>query len=250
MIINNMATYKTGTKILKQPPRRKFHNAFSYVKLLLTDELSYVNTAPFQLQERHLLTGMVCPSIIVPNMRQTVTILQCNVAQLLKEPLGSCRDFEVKSAGLTLDGIQTGPMRGKVKLIRTNRSILAQGKINSSVKVECSRCLKELDCPLAIDMEEEYLPTIDVLSGRPLPLPDEPGTFTIDDKHTLDLTEAVRQYLLLGLPMKPLCRADCAGLCLECGRDLNQGPCGCPAVQPDPRWAKLAQLASARGAEK
>jgi len=183
-------------------------------------------------------------------MEQNTRVQYYNVAQLLKEPIGSLRDFEVESTGLDLDGIQTEPVSGKIKLMRTDRSILAQARFRSSVKVECSRCLKELVYPLAISLEEEYFPTIDIVSGRPLPLPDEPWMFTIDENHILDLTEAVRQYLLLALPMKPLCRADCAGLCSVCGRDLNQGPCGCPAFQPDPRWAKLAQLASARGAEK
>jgi len=197
------------------------------------------------------LTGTVCPSIIASNMGQNVTTLQYNVAQLLKEPIGSLRDLEVESAGLDVDGIQTGSVRGKVKLMRTDRSILAQAKFKSSVKVDCSRCLRELDYPLAINLEEEYFPTIDVASGRPLPPPDEPGMFTIDENHILDLTEAVRQYLLLALPMKPLCRADCAGLCPVCGQDLNKKrACGCLAIQPDPRWAKLAQLASARGAKK
>ena len=195
------------------------------------------------------LTERVCPSIIVPNMEQN-TRLEQNVAQLLKEPIGSLRDLEVESAGLNLDGIQSGMIRGKVKLMRTDRSILAQARLKSSVVMECSRCLKELVCPLTINLEEEYFPTINILSGRPMPPPDEPGVFTIDENHILDLTEAVRQYLLLALPMKPLCRVDCAGLCPACGQDLNKRSCGCPAVQPDPRWAKLAQLVSARSADK
>jgi uncharacterized protein len=203
----------------------------------------------FSFNKDHL-TGRVCPYIIVTNMGQNFTILQYNVAQLLKELIGSLRDFEVESTGLDLDGIQTGPVRGKVKLMCTNRSILAQARFKSSAKVECSRCMKGLEYPLAINLEEEYFPTIDVVSDRPLPPPDDPGMFTIDENHILDLTEATRQYLLLALPMKPLCRADCAGLCPACGQDLNKRSCGCPAVQPDPRWAKLAQLASARGAEK
>ena len=205
--------------------------------------------SPFSFRLAPLTEG-ICPSIIVPNMEQHVNNLQYNVAQLFNESIGSVRDFEVESAGLDLDGIHSGTIRGKVKLMRTNRSILVQAWLKSSVIIECSRCLKELLCPLTINLEEEYFPTIDVLSGRPVPPPDEPGVFTIDENHILDLTEAVRQYLLLALPMKPLCRVDCAGLCPVCGQDLNKRSCGCPAVQPDPRWAKLAQLASARSAEK
>ena len=79
-------------------------------------------------------------------------------------------------------------------------------------------------------------------SGSLLSLPDEPGCFTIDEHHILDLTEAVRQYALLALPMKPLCRQDCAGLCPTCGHNLNQGGCGCPPQGPDPRWSGLNKL--------
>lgn len=183
-------------------------------------------------------------------MEQHLNNLQYNVAQLLKESIGSLREYEVESAGLGLAGTSSDVIKGKVKLLRTNRSILVQARLKSSVKVECSRCLRELLCSLTINVEEEYFPTIDVISGRPVPPVDDTGAFTIDENHILDLTEAVRQYLLLALPMKPLCREDCAGLCPVCGQDLNKGGCSCPAVQPDPRWAKLAQLASARGAKK
>jgi uncharacterized protein len=183
-------------------------------------------------------------------MEQNINNLQYNVAQLLKETIGSLREIEVESAGLDLDGIQSGVIRGKVKLTRTDRSILAQARFRSSVVMECSRCLKELMCPLNINLEEEYFPTINILNGRPVVPPDDPWVFTLDENHILDLTEAVRQYLLLALPMKPLCRVDCAGLCPKCGQDLNRRACGCHIAQPDPRWAVLAQLVSAKGAEK
>jgi uncharacterized protein len=52
----------------------------------------------------------------------------------------------------------------------------------------------------------------------------------------------LRQALLLSLPMQPLCKPDCAGLCPICGQDLNQGPCDCVSVEIDPRWEKLGLL--------
>jgi uncharacterized protein len=98
-------------------------------------------------------------------------------------------------------------------------------------------------CPLTLNIEEEFSPTTDVVSGAVLPLPEEPGSFTINEHHVLDLAEAVRQYALLTLPMKPLCREDCAGLCSSCGHNLNQGPCDCQPQIVDPRWSKLKELA-------
>ena len=85
---------------------------------------------------------------------------------------------------------------------------------------------------------------MDIVSGASLNVPDEPGCFTIDEHFILDLTEAVRQCALLTSPMKPLCKDDCAGLCPVCGRNLKE-QCDCRAEAIDPRWSKLAKLASA-----
>jgi uncharacterized protein len=90
------------------------------------------------------------------------------------------------------------------------------------------------------------VPTVDVTSGAPLPAPEEASTFTIDEHHILDLTEAVHQYAVIALPMKALCDEDCAGLCPSCGRDLNQGPCDCPPQEVDARWSELTKLLKTR----
>jgi uncharacterized protein len=80
-----------------------------------------------------------------------------------------------------------------------------------------------------------------VVTGMPLPVP-SPDAFTIDAHHILDLSEAVRQYTVINIPMKPLCKPNCAGLCPQCGANRNEAPCQCPQEQGDPRWAVLQQL--------
>jgi len=134
-------------------------------------------------------------------------------------------------------------VHGEIGLIRTDRSILAKGTLHTEVEVTCSRCLSVFNCPLTLDIEEEYFPITDVVSGASLPLPEESGCFTIDEHHIIDLTEAIRQYALLAIPMKPLCRGDCAGLCLNCGHNLNQGACSCAPDETDPRWSELIKSA-------
>ena len=136
-------------------------------------------------------------------------------------------------------------VQGEIRLTRTNQGILVKGTLHVDVEIACSRCLNLFHCPLELNIEEEYFPVIDVVSGMPLLLPGEPGCFTIDEHHILDLTEAIRQYALVAIPMKPLCREDCAGLCPTCGHNLNQGSCGCPTQSGDPRWSKLRKLALA-----
>jgi uncharacterized protein len=169
--------------------------------------------------------------------------MEINVSQLLKEPVGSKRTYRVdESAG---DAENTSRVEGTVGLVHTDRSILAQGTLNTEVELTCSRCLGLFICQLAFDIEEEYFPTRDVFSGAPVAAPQDSGSFTIDEHHVIDLTEAIRQYVLLATPMKPLCSAECAGLCPTCGHNLNQGPCNCPPQEIDPRWAKLYRLAQA-----
>ncbi|GAI19598.1 unnamed protein product, partial [marine sediment metagenome] len=88
----------------------------------------------------------------------------------------------------------------------------------------------------------EYFPTTDVVSGAWLPLPEEASYFTIDERYVLDLAEAIRQYMMLAIPMKPLCREDCAGLCSRCGHNLNQGPCNCLPQEIDSRWSEVSKI--------
>jgi uncharacterized protein len=167
--------------------------------------------------------------------------MQINVSQQLKAPVGSVRDYKVSEVVDMADS--SCVVQGEVRLIRTNRGIVAKSKLHTEVEVTCSRCLGLFSCPLTLDIEEEYFPTADVVSGASLPLPEEPGCFTIDEHHVLDLTEAIRQYILLAIPMKPLCRENCAGLCPICGHDLNLGPCDCLSQGTDPRWSKLNKSA-------
>jgi uncharacterized protein len=168
--------------------------------------------------------------------------MQINVSQLLKEPIGSTRNYEVSgTVDITSNGVGS-QVQGEVTLIRTSQGLLVQGTLQTEVEITCSRCLSLFSYPLILNIEEEFSPVIDVLTGNPLSLPDEPGSFTIDEYHILDLTEAIRQYAVLAIPMKPLCREDCAGLCPICGQNLNLGDCGCQPPEADPRWAKLRKL--------
>jgi uncharacterized protein len=126
--------------------------------------------------------------------------------------------------------------------MRTQRSILVRCNLVSDIGLSCSRCLSQFRQPLKIKFNEEFFPTLDAETGEELPSPEEASSFTIDEYHTLDLTEAIRQYFLLAVPMKPLCRKECAGLCPTCGKNLNKGKCDCPPDNIDPRWARLADL--------
>ena len=168
--------------------------------------------------------------------------MRINVSQQLKSPIGSTRNYDVSEIVNLAGGDSL--VEGKVTLVCTDRGILARATLHTVIEVTCSRCLSVFNCPLTLNIEEEYFPITDVASGTALPLPEERSSFLIDEHHILDLTEVIRQYVLLIMPMKPLCREDCAGLCSTCGYDLNQGPCNCLPQQADPQWPELSKMAS------
>jgi uncharacterized protein len=166
-----------------------------------------------------------------------------NVAQLLKAPVGTSLEYDIHEEDVQLDEDLKviGPIEGRVRLHHTNQGILADGQVELTLELTCMRCLKEFEHPMHLDFSEVFYPTVDVTSGVPVPPMEEEVAFPIDEHHQLDLTEAIRQNILVSLPMVPICREDCTGLCPQCGKDLNSGPCECkPEV--DTRFSVLEQL--------
>ena len=170
--------------------------------------------------------------------------MEINVSQLMQEPIGSTREYQLDEEARVLGDEKEDTVRGDCRLLRTRRGILANCSLDSEAELTCSRCLQRYKYPLQIKFEEEFLPTIDVTSGLALPdvPPDDANAFRIDENHILDLTDAVRQYALMTVPMKPLCKQDCAGLCPACGTNLNTESCHCPDDDIDPRWSQLTKL--------
>lgn len=166
-----------------------------------------------------------------------------NVAQLMKAPVGTTQvnDFHEEDFQADDDIHVVGPLDGHVRMRRTNQGLLVDGRVDLTLQLECSRCLKVFEQPMHITFEEQFYPTVDVVSGLPLAPFDEEEIFPIDAHHELDLTEAIRQNALTELPMVMLCQEDCKGLCSQCGHDLNLGPCECkPEV--DARLSVLEKL--------
>lgn len=165
-----------------------------------------------------------------------------NVAQLLKEPVGSQRCFDV--SGTVDDGntlIECS--EGTISLVRTHQGIWAQALVSVRVDQACSRCLSEFQRTLHLDFEEEFFPEIDLKTGAILrPSPDWEG-FIIGSDHLLEMGEPTRQAALAELPLKPLCKSDCVGICDRCGQNRNENECGCYSLNIDPRWAALRALA-------
>ena len=140
------------------------------------------------------------------------------------------------------DGGATVPVWGTVKMLKIDESIWVQVSLDSQISSECSRCLGELELPVHAKFDEEYFPVS-------LGYTDERGLEDVDETqyihydNTLDLTPAAQQYLSMAVPMKPVCGNECAGLCMNCGINLNHSKCECKTDKIDPRWAALNKIA-------
>lgn len=152
-----------------------------------------------------------------------------NVAQLLKWPVGTTRIHPVDpDHSIRLDDQKTlWVTGGRVRLDRIPSGILVRGDVEGTLHLECSRCLETFQDTVRVHFEEEFAPSVDIHTGAPLLPPEDDLIFMIDQNHILDLSEAVRQNVLASLPINPLCRPDCAGLCALCGGNRNLHACAC-----------------------
>ena len=167
--------------------------------------------------------------------------LTWNVAGLLTEDPGAERAHEIDGAVIDLgeDLRLAEPVAGRVRLVRTNRGILATADLRGALALECSRCLRDVAILVDVRFQEEYLPSLDLATGRPVPADDEPEVLRLSDHHELDLETPVREALQLGEPIAPLCRPDCPGLCMVCGGRLDEGVHDHPDDDIDPRLEAL-----------
>lgn len=166
-----------------------------------------------------------------------------NVSQLLQELVGATRRYELDDEKLDLgEGLSVRPVQGTVRLIRTLNGVLADVDARGAVELQCARCLADLNQLIEFPFSEEFYQTVVVNTGASLPKPEDPETFLIDETHKLDLGDAMREYALLNVPMVPLCRADCKGLCAECGVNLNDVLEHSHEEEVDDRLAALKQL--------
>ncbi len=167
-----------------------------------------------------------------------------NVAQLLREVPGTTRQYPI--GGTLTDIDENNPNRtavsGEVVLVRTDSGVLAMGTARLALIRVCRRCLELASQSVEVEFEEEFVPSIDVETGRPLDTSEAAEELVINDQHLLDLTEVLRQYAVMEAVRGTLCSDECLGLCPVCGQNLNQGDCGCDRSHVDSRMAPLLAL--------
>jgi len=131
-----------------------------------------------------------------------------------------------------------GPLSVRLNAQRTVRGdVVVRGTLKGEIELSCRRCLEDVVYELEEPVSFVFRPGLERLEAERqevyvLPSP----------ARTVDLREPVREHVLLAVPPYPVCRETCQGLCPRCGKNLNEGPCGCAQAEPDERWGPLRTL--------
>jgi uncharacterized protein len=165
--------------------------------------------------------------------------LVVDVSELLRHP-GMTRPFRttegVSGLHLSLADAEGYPVTFDLALHSIVEGILVTGALFGRMKVECRRCLTE--------QVREFNVVVDEIFARGASADDD--TYRVAQEH-IDLEPMARDAIVLSLPLNPLCRDDCKGLCPTCGQNLNDADCGHATMRGDVRWEPLRRLMDQMG---
>jgi len=133
--------------------------------------------------------------------------------------------------------------RGRTELLRnTLGEIRIRGHIKAQMEGACDRCLEPAVVEIDSDFDLFYRPVLQTANHAEIHLEEGEIDLAFYEGDGVELAEALREHILLSLPMQLFCRPDCKGLCPYCGANRNLGDCGCRPPFRDPRWASLKDL--------
>jgi uncharacterized protein len=116
------------------------------------------------------------------------------------------------------------------------------GRVQTTLELRCSRCLEPFAWPVDAAFDLRFQPKEQNVGEGEHEIEEDDLSTSFYENQTIDLGQLMREQFYLSLPMKPLCRADCRGLCPSCGTNLNRGACDCRAGWEDTRFAALKAL--------
>ncbi len=183
---------------------------------------------------------MLCGSVLA--VRIDVSTIKdtkgASVEVQLSEAMGS-----LSAAGRELTC--SGPVDVRAKVTNTGHgAMLVQGRARASLEAACDRCLAPFDLDVVSKFEGHYWKGRE--DGRPARAYGGDGADGGDELEYhgdfVDIGPEVRESLALAIPIRLVCSEECRGLCPSCGKNLNEGPCDCPAPPGDVRLAGLLDL--------
>ena len=181
------------------------------------------------------LSGALVLKIAVPSLQYGKHVLRGTVRPPRSKPPRSDRrlllrgpsDLAERAArpGLSF----SGRVDVDVTVPTMNEQLFVEAGATATVRAECARCLEEFELPLSATFAALYVPASaeDMISSLAHRAESESQRVMYYSGGVVDLTEQIIEALSLAAPMKPLCRPDCKGICASCGKNLNEGNCGC-----------------------
>ena len=167
-------------------------------------------------------------------MHPSQNIFRLNVGFLLGQSVGYSRDFLFESPEVRFDpDLLLHEVKGVARVTRTAQGLLVQVDLRATTPSECARCLSAISQPLAADFTELYAFTPQSTTESGLLLP---------ESGYINLAPLIREYMLLAMPISPLCISSCKGLCPVCGENLNEVTCGHQSAGPEADLPALASL--------
>ncbi|MDQ1451427.1 MAG: hypothetical protein QOJ51_5972 [Acidobacteriaceae bacterium] len=175
------------------------------------------------------------------------------VADLRLDPVEFDEHFSVDAIDYGPDIRQVGVLdaKGRADLIEEHRGhkqvvpdIRMRGDYSARFEMPCARCVEAVEHQLEASFDLLYRPIGVDATGAERAISTSETEIGYYNGDGLVLEDVLREQVLLSLPEKALCRADCKGLCPGCGRNLNTEQCSCASTEADPRWSALSDLRS------
>jgi len=157
-----------------------------------------------------------------------------NVGFIVHQEVGYKREFPFEFEQVQIsDDLDLHHFEGVATIGRTPQGLIVQADFSAETTLECVRCLNDFNHQLDWNLTELYAFNEKSVTDSELILP--------DDAH-IDLQPLIREYALLEVPIKPICKTDCQGLCSVCGEDLNQIDCGHKDFTEESPFSELKDL--------
>ena len=156
-----------------------------------------------------------------------------NVGFIIHADIGFAIEFPFEFDEVKLEDLALRQFSGAAQVGRTPQGLILTGAFEGDTDLECVRCLKPYSHHLVWNFTELYSFSHKIVNESDLIIPDDAQ---------IDLAEMLREYALLEVPIKPICKPACKGLCIECGQDLNLGDCGHKQPEDDSPFSVLKKL--------
>jgi uncharacterized protein len=153
------------------------------------------------------------------------------------------RTFQPEEVGGETDAYQImAPVELEFDIHKDKDKFRLVGRVRAQLELTCSRCVEAYPFPIDAEFDQRYLPASAASADTETEVGDDDLETSYYSDDQIDLNELMREQFYLALPMKPLCREDCRGLCSQCGTNLNTDTCDCAPVWEDPRLAALKAI--------